>query len=409
MAEKPTFASSGAPATLPALLAVPDLVSLRAAVSNGALKGESLPTRIKLMAWGANPSIKGIYHIGETSAKVLATNQRLLGYERVALDLDHCSVQGSQEHLRLLRLGQPPIIFGYGRPAIVSPKSEVRSANGDDPEAGLWLEEMEYTPLGATSARNFSDLSPAVKDCDGEVVFIGSVALTTNGCLHDVTFFSATAKNTENTKNMSEANKTQLDAANVITVAEMAPIVGLAATASKADVLGKLSLLSVLGALSALVKDGKVMIMDTVSAIDGRLAAVEKAATQGVALLSATVDGKVVNFTGQDVVLLAARVGKLEQDMVAQASATGEMEKGKLITLFAAEGKVPKNGDGQAYTAEGLKGLDLPTLKLLHANTPATVPLSARSRGAIETKQRDPNLKGRERTVAAFEETNRKS
>ena len=300
MADKPiTSASSGAPAEMPALLAVPDLVALRAPVSNGALKGESLPSRIKLMAWGDNASIKGNYRVGDTSAKELAANQRRLGYERVALDLDHCSVQGSPEHLRLLKLGQPPIIFGYGRPNVI-------------PGDGLWLEEMEYTPLGATSARNFEDLSPAVKDANGEVVFIGSVALTTNGCLHDVTFFSATTQKTESAKNhMSEKGTAQLEAANVITVAEMAPIVGLAATASKADVLGKLSLLSVLGTLSGLVKDGKVLIVDTVSALGDRLAAVENAATQGVALLSATVEGKVVNFTAQDMVLLGSRTGDL--------------------------------------------------------------------------------------------------
>jgi len=56
---------------------------------------------------------------------------------------------------------------------------------------GLFLEDMEWTPLGVQSARNFEDLSPALHDEKGEVTFLHSVALTPNGCTHGLTFFSA--------------------------------------------------------------------------------------------------------------------------------------------------------------------------------------------------------------------------
>lgn len=356
--------SSGAPAAMPALSAVPDLIALRAAVSNGALKGERLPERIKIFAWGDNGSTKGIFRAGNLTAQLLAANQRALGFERVAIDYNHCTVEGSPEYVK----GQPKAIFGYG--TVVAKEGE-----------GVFLEQIEWTPLGVANARNYEDLSPAAHQANGEIDFIHSVALTPNGCLYDVTFFSAAGgitKNTKETENlMSEQNKGQLDAANVITAAELAPVVGLAATASKAEVLGKFSLLAV---LSGLVKDGKVLLVDTLSALDERLKAIEAAATKQVALLSATVDGKVLNFTAEDVVQLGARLVKLETAIREQAAGLAEVEKGKILMLFAADGKVPKDASGKAYTAEGLKALDLPTLKLLHANTPSTVPLSARAK-----------------------------
>jgi hypothetical protein len=58
---------------------------------------------------------------------------------------------------------------------------------------GIYLEEMEWTPLGIDSAKQFEDISPAVHQEDGEIDFVHSAALTPNGCVHDLTFFSAIA------------------------------------------------------------------------------------------------------------------------------------------------------------------------------------------------------------------------
>ena len=155
------------------------MVTLDAAgIHNRALKSPLLPPRLQLLKWGANDTTKGVYTVNQTTEKVLAANQRALGFERVAVDFNHCSVPGSPDYEALLKLGQPPIIFGYGRPAVVAGE-------------GLFLEDMEWTPLGVQSARNFEDLSPALHDEKGEVTFLHSVALTPNGCTHGLTFFSA--------------------------------------------------------------------------------------------------------------------------------------------------------------------------------------------------------------------------
>ncbi len=366
--------------------ALPDLISLRA-ISNRALKSDTLPTRIKIFNWGDNPSTKGNFKVGERSLERLAARQRSFGYERVALDYNHCSVPGSPEHEQLFQAGQPPIIFGYGRPHLVK----------DD---GLYLEDMEWTPLGAEKARNFEDLSPAASAECGEIDFIHSVALTTNGCLHDVTFFSAErgaatrsadqraiAINPPRPIGSRSENKTTMTTSSnqFITLAALAGALGLAAEAGEADVTRKLQKLAALEPLAGLlVPDGKTV------------------------LLSATVDGRTVSVAPEDIVRLAARLERLEADVRAGGEAARQIECGRLLTLLAAEGKTPINpNSGKAYTAEELRQLDLPTLKLLHANTPVTVPLSARTRPATAGNGIDPNLKGRARTIAAFEAATR--
>jgi hypothetical protein len=153
-----------------------ELKTLR--VSNGALNGEKLPSRIKIFSWGANDTTKGIFNVGQKTLDCLAANQRSRGFERVALDYNHCSIEGSSEHTELLKVGRPPMIFGYGRPNVVS-------------RDGMYLEDIQWTPLGGESARLFEDLSPAIQEADGEVIFVHSVALTPNGSAHGLTFFSA--------------------------------------------------------------------------------------------------------------------------------------------------------------------------------------------------------------------------
>ncbi|MDE2104420.1 MAG: hypothetical protein KGL39_44690 [Patescibacteria group bacterium] len=153
------------------------LITLK--ISNHALKSDTLPTRLKIFGWGANDSTRGTFTAGDKTAKVLSINQHDLGYERVAIDFDHCTVSGTSTHAELLKAGQPPLIFGYGT---------VKPVAGD----GIYLDDITWTPLGLQHARNFEDLSPAIKDEAGEVVLVHSVALTPNGSVHGLQFFSAT-------------------------------------------------------------------------------------------------------------------------------------------------------------------------------------------------------------------------
>lgn len=132
-----------------------------------------LPTRLKVLSWGENTSTQGTFRAGPKTASALPTNQKAMGFSRVAIDYDHCSVPGTETNKSLLSAGQPPLIFGYG---------DVVPIVGD----GIYLENIAWTPLGVQHAKNFEDISPALKDDNGEVVMIHSAALTPNGSLHDL-------------------------------------------------------------------------------------------------------------------------------------------------------------------------------------------------------------------------------
>ena len=329
-------------------------------ISNGALRGESLPTRLKILNRGDNDTIDGVYHVGEKTSAQLSVNQSRLGFDRVAIDFNHCTVPGTDTHKELIAAGQPPLIFGYGRVNLA-------------PD-GIWLEDISWTPLGQQHARNFEDLSPALKDDSREVTMIHSVALTPNGKVKNLQFFSSIINSTE--KNMAKN----------LTYEELAPVVGLAADAKPEDVLARLGIISNLAmvltikdgkiaSLSGLISDGKVIVLGD---IPDRLKKIEEAANKGITTLSATIDGKVRTFSAEDLVTLITKVEGLESKFTASETAATDRLRDQVIVRFSADGKVPKKADGTAYTADELKKLPVETLQLLHANTPVTVALSAR-------------------------------
>lgn len=326
------------------LNALPDLATLR--VSNGALRSEQLPARMKILNWGDNPSTKGNFKVGPRTVAVLQANQSALGFDRIAIDYNHASAPGAPDYVK----GAVPPIFGYGRPTVIE-------------NDGVYLEDITWTPLGVEKARNFEDLSPALHPSKPgeEVEFVHSVALTTNGALKDVTFFSAT----------NDQPKMSTPSVQFITLAALAAAVSLPATATEADVTTKLKKLTDLEPLSTLLKDGKVVLVEDL----------------------ATLNSTVTDLKNQ--------VATLSSQLAAMQSGADGRERTNILTLLSSEGKVPKNTDGKAYTAEELNKLDVPTLKLLYANTPSTVPLSARGKQPTE-QQTDPNLKGSERAGAAW-------
>lgn len=339
-------------------------------ISNGALKSASLPNRMKVLGWGTNESTDGPYRVGDKTVAQLSANQ-LKGYERVAIDYDHCSVPGTETNKQLMAAGQPPLIFGYGRPAVI-------------PGEGIWLEDITWTPLGIQHAKNFEDISPALKDDNREATFIHSVALTPNGKVTGLQFFSTSTTNTM-----------ELKPENVLLLSELAPAIGLAATATKADVVNRLGIIALLsssltlvdGKITALcgseIKDNKIVILATVSDMESRLKKVEEAGNKGIATLSATIDGMVKTFSAQDLVKVLSEVEALKTKFNATETAAQESERSKVIKLFSADGKVPKKADGTNYSADELKKLDVGLLQLLHVNTPVTVPLSARNQTGL--------------------------
>jgi phage I-like protein len=154
-----------------------DLRAFNVDISNGGRSDDgSLPKRIKVLSWGTNSTTDGPVYLNDISARVFSTVQKESGRDKdVALDFDHCTVPGSKEYVK----GKPKSIAAYGDPELV---------NGD----GLYLNNLEWTPMGEKNAQNYKDLSPAcVVDEDGVVRGLHSVALTPNGAVYGLKFFSA--------------------------------------------------------------------------------------------------------------------------------------------------------------------------------------------------------------------------
>ncbi len=150
------------------------LVALQA-IQNEALKGNQLPTRLKLLNWGDNETAtKGIVKVGPNTLKSLAANQAKFGFDRIALDYDHNSLPGHPNFQP-----NPRKVAGYGAPIVIEGE-------------GLFVDALSYTPSGTEHAREYSDLSPTpLLDENGEVTFLHSVALCPQGEVRGLTFLSA--------------------------------------------------------------------------------------------------------------------------------------------------------------------------------------------------------------------------
>lgn len=357
------------------------LVTLR--ISNGALaSAPNLPNRLKLLNWGENSSVKGPVRVGERTAKALSLNQQARGFDRIALDFEHNTVPGSPEYERTK---EPRPIAAYGTPRLV-------------PGEGLFMENIEWTPTGKSEAYNYADLSPAVeRDDSNEVLFIHSAALTRTGAVNELSFFSAALP-------AAKANEDQT-MKDTILVADLAPLVGLSADAEKTAVVEKFkTLLLAAGAMALLVKDGKLVAL---SAIEDKLGMVEAAIAKfpkpELLILSAQTgaDGKEVKLSTTELVALSTEVKGLKAQLAGLTNATETVEKGKVISLFATDGKVPLGEDGKPMALDALSALTVPELKRLHANTPVTVPLNARG-VRPNGGQVDDTLKGAARAGAAW-------
>lgn len=148
------------------------LITLQA-ISNGALKADALPTRLKLLNWGDNKSTKGNIRVGDKTLAALSANQKLLGFDKIGFDYEHQSVPGHKNFKPA-----PREYAAYGVPEVIK----------DD---GLYITDITWTPSGDTNARNYIDLSPAVLSDGGEVSFIHSCTLCPQGAVEGLQFFSS--------------------------------------------------------------------------------------------------------------------------------------------------------------------------------------------------------------------------
>lgn len=319
-------------------------------MNEAAGKLKPLPTRIKLLNWGVNESTEGPVIVNEQTVAAFAAMQRKIGRERAPLDFEHNTVPGTPEYERT---HEPRIIAAMGTPVVVSGE-------------GVFLESLTYTGDGESAARHFEDVSAApLLNSARVVVGLHSAALTRTGAVYGAHFAAGDILKLAGDGITLAAFASKLSAAPSVAVA----------TAEPQDTKPMAEQVSI-EALSA-------QIADLAKTLGDRIAALESKPAPTV-----------------DLTPLSARLDKIEAAHTAAATAAVEAEKAAIIPLFAAEGRSPVNpATGKAYTADELKALDVPTLKVLHANTPKTVPLNARTR--TTSTEGKTELKGLARAIAA--------
>jgi len=146
------------------------------AVSNGALKSDKLPSRIKILDWGVNKTLDGEVTFDEQSAQVFYANQKNIGRTFAPLDFNHNTVPGTVAYENDK---EPRAVAGYGVPTVY---------HGD----GLYYEYMCWTPSGDKSAKDYADISPAViTDASNRVIALHSTGLTPAGAVEGLSFYSA--------------------------------------------------------------------------------------------------------------------------------------------------------------------------------------------------------------------------
>ena len=146
---------------------------------NGVTDKGELPSRLKVLNWGVNDTIYGPVIVNDHTAAVFEKNQRASGRDTVQVDFNHNTLEGSAAYQAEK---EPRHVAGYGNPRVV--KGE-----------GIFLEAVETTATGATSARDFKDLSPVPLVAeDGTVLAMHSVALCQTGAADGLTLESAGLK-----------------------------------------------------------------------------------------------------------------------------------------------------------------------------------------------------------------------
>ncbi len=134
-----------------------------------------LPTRLKVLGWGRNESVKGEIILDDKSALGFAAEQMRLGKERIAIDFEHNTLPGTSA---FESSSEPRKVAGYGAPVLV-------------PGEGLFLDDIVWTPAGIAEALNYEDISPApYLNEDRRVTGIHSTALVRNGAVSGLHFFS---------------------------------------------------------------------------------------------------------------------------------------------------------------------------------------------------------------------------
>lgn len=304
--------------------------------SGSLTKGGPLPDRLLAVPWGSKATNQGDVVCNTTTLAVLAGNQELAKYDRVALDFQHNTVPGTK-HYR----GEPAAVAAFGTPQIVEGE-------------GIFLTDLEWTEEGKKYApEHYPDVSPAVKRNDkGEVYFLHSVALCRQGEIDGLTLFSASTPNHQ----LMKTDLNNLDPAAVRkTLNVFRAALGMAEVADDAAPDAILSATTeAVDKVTALAKavppakekkdEPEAKPGAEVTALNARLDAMERANI----VATASRDGKVIPLTPEQI---AETPITTLSGMVAQLKPTVPME-GKTSTdtnelaVFSAGGKPSPEMDG---------------------------------------------------------------
>lgn len=144
-------------------------------ISNNALGGDTLPSELKILAWGTNTSDRGDLVVNDVSLAALQKQIAKKSFARICIDFEHSSEKESPAYIP-----PPRHHAGYGTLAV-------------RPNDGVYLTSIIWTDSGQKYARDYSDMSPTVAFTKKkEIVFVKSLALCPNGSIHDLTFYEAT-------------------------------------------------------------------------------------------------------------------------------------------------------------------------------------------------------------------------
>lgn len=142
------------------------------AVNLSAGDAGGLPTRMKILNWGANPNARGkAVVVGERLVR--AFNAPTYPFRTIPLDFEHNTLEGT------------PAYAESSEPRKIAAHCGVEIVPGD----GVYLTAPRWTPDGLENAAHYCDLSAApVTDPDGNVLAVISAALCRTGAVPGMEF-----------------------------------------------------------------------------------------------------------------------------------------------------------------------------------------------------------------------------
>lgn len=238
---------------------------------SGIESGKDLPTRLLVVPWGTHQTAQGTIICNATTLRELAQNQLAIKRDRVALDFQHSTVEGSKWY--------------KGEPAKVAAFASLEVVEGE----GIYLTDIAWTPEGKEYAAggHYPDLSPAlVTNKAGEVVLIHSAGLVRQGEIDGVTLFSSAA--------LHHIIDTNTDMHKDLLI----KVLGLAATATDAEITAAAEKLG-----TEKPSDVKALAarMETIEREQSKMLAAGEQAERDRLVAAATAAGKVIPLSADEI------------------------------------------------------------------------------------------------------------